>query len=98
MGKLEVGHIFQGTIDTPSGRFPSERYRPEGSKRDGTCAATKALCMMSAHGGRGGRVPYALKAMCSKLRHSGGRYGFYTEVVLDEAPYSDSCIILAYSR
>eukprot|EP00731_Ephydatia_muelleri_P006234 Em0003g482a len=38
---------FQGTIETPSGRFPSERYRPEGSKRNGTCAETKALCMIS---------------------------------------------------
>ena len=64
---------FQGTIDTPSGRFPSKRYRPGGSRRElMERAATKALCMMSlkAEWGGGG----TLHSFCSlshvwQLRH-----------------------------
>ena len=39
--------LDQGTTVTPSGRFPSVRERPDGSRRDGTCADVKALCKMS---------------------------------------------------
>ena len=39
-------HLHGATV-IPSGRFPSARARPDGSKRDGMCAADKALLIMS---------------------------------------------------
>ena len=83
---------FQGTIKTPSGRFPSERYRPEGSRRYGTCAATKALYMMSLTA----EWRWWRPALFCSLSHvwqtetplplSVGRYGFDIEVVPDGDP------------
>ncbi len=39
--------LFHGSTVMPSGRCPSDRNIPDGSKRDGTCAAVRALCTMS---------------------------------------------------
>ena len=42
----EVGHNSKGQLIHHQVASHLERYRPEGSRRDGTCAATKALCMI----------------------------------------------------
>ena len=38
--------LLQGTTVTPSGRFPSARSRPGGSRREGTFAVASDRCMM----------------------------------------------------
>ena len=43
----KIRPLFQGIVVVPSGRFPSDREIPDGSRRDGTLAVAREHLMMS---------------------------------------------------